>query len=251
MRIALTLTPVRALTILGMSAALLTASPEARADSLSGQGLVSRSGDTLIDQLNPSQAVAGDRFRYYSRSADRHVIGTMTLGRVINGVLLGRFEDRSTDGQEGCSGRLEIRPVQADAYDLTWFVDGTLAGLNCPRVGRTFKLAEMGWGSLTRWVPDSTLWTLLDASIPAGVGGDVIPPGQAALLRASQLAAPINLRAGAGTTFAIRQIGYSGEFVQTLGSALGPDNHQWYQVRLMASGDTGWVREDLIQPIDF
>jgi uncharacterized protein YgiM (DUF1202 family) len=78
---------------------------------------------------------------------------------------------------------------------------------------------------------------------PGGAGSVAI--GQAAYLSASEAGVPINIREQASTDAPIQAAGYPGDPVQISNRIQGSDGYPWFEVRSQ-SGETGWVRGDLI-----
>jgi Bacterial SH3 domain len=61
--------------------------------------------------------------------------------------------------------------------------------------------------------------------------------------------AQINLRALANTQANIVEAGKTGDRVQILGTSKGNDGVVWYRVKMLKSGQLGWVRSDLIKVV--
>jgi uncharacterized protein YgiM (DUF1202 family) len=66
-------------------------------------------------------------------------------------------------------------------------------------------------------------------------------------LAAQDANAQINLRSLANTQADIVEVGKSGDRVQILGTSKGNDGVVWYRVKMLKSGQLGWVRSDLIK----
>jgi hypothetical protein len=79
---------------------------------------------------------------------------------------------------------------------------------------------------------------------------DAIAIGTRAVLVSQDSSSPINIREEATTSAAARHVGYAGDRVVILGSAIDQAGDRWYQVEFTVSKATGWVYGDFVMGLE-
>lgn len=130
----------------------------ARAEWITGNGLISQAQDTTIGgfaitEYEPEEIESGAvKYYYLTKSKGKDIAGEMIVRSMRTSGTSGVFTDVSTDKTQGCYGRFEIKQIGSRKFNVTWHIDGKIKNLSCPMAGKSVTLQNMTFGSFTRWL---------------------------------------------------------------------------------------------------